>query len=89
MSGLLVIIITKLMRSLIPYLKHNAMDQDWLEYVMLYAAGLGPGDYDATAYCPPLRRASWYHILLWIYTEYNEQEETSCMVNSTITSMIN
>ena len=30
-----------------------AVDQDWLEYVMLYAAGLSPGDYDATIYCPP------------------------------------
>ena len=56
-----------------------AMDQDWLEYVMLYAAGLGPGDYDATAYCPPFCEGhlGYPYFYYGSYTEYNEQEETS------------
>ena len=56
-----------------------AMDQDWLEYVMLYAAGLGPDDYDATAYCPPFCEGhlGYPYFYYGSYTEYNEQEETS------------
>ena len=56
-----------------------AMDQDWLEYVMLYAAGLSPGDYDATAYCPPFCEGhlGYPYFYYGSYTEYNEQEETS------------
>ena len=56
-----------------------AVDQDWLEYVMLYAAGLSPGDYDATIYCPPFcdDHLGYPYFYYGSYTEYNEQEETS------------
>ena len=56
-----------------------AVDQDWLEYVMLYAAGLNPGDYDATIYCPPFCEGhlGYPYFYYGSYTEYNEQEETS------------
>lgn len=58
-----------------------AMDQDWLDYVSLYAGGLlGDGtDYDATAYCPPFCEGHEGYPFLYYasYTEYNEQEESS------------
>ena len=56
-----------------------AMDQSWLEYVMLYAAGLNPGDYDATIYCPPFCEGhlGYPYFYYGSYTEYNEQQETS------------
>ena len=56
-----------------------AVDQSWLEYVMLYAAGLNPGEYDATIYCPPFCEGhmGYPYFYYGSYTEYNEQEENS------------
>ena len=58
-----------------------AMDQDWLNYVSLYAGGLlGDGsDYDATAYCPPFCEGHEGYPYLYYasYTEYAEEDETS------------
>ena len=58
-----------------------AMDQDWLNYVSLYAGGLiGDGsDYDATAYCPPFCEGHEGYPYLYYAssTGYNQESEES------------
>jgi len=58
-----------------------AMDQDWLNYVSLYAGGLiGDGsDYDATAYCPPFCEGHEGYPYLYYAsaTGYNQESEKS------------
>jgi len=58
-----------------------AMDQDWLNYVSLYAGGLlGDGsDYDATAYCPPFCEGheGYPYLYYGSATGYNWEEEES------------
>ncbi len=58
-----------------------AMDQDWLNYVSLYAGGLiGDGsDYDATAYCPPFCEGheGYPYLYYGSYTGFNQEDETS------------
>jgi outer membrane receptor protein involved in Fe transport len=58
-----------------------AMDQDWLNYVSLYAGGLiGDGsDYDATAYCPPFCEGheGYPYLYYGSYTGFNQEDEKS------------
>jgi outer membrane receptor protein involved in Fe transport len=58
-----------------------AMDQDWLNYVSLYAGGLiGDGsDYDATVYCPPFCEGheGYPYLYYGSYTGFNQEDETS------------
>jgi len=58
-----------------------AMDQDWLNYVSLYAGGLiGDGsDYDATAYCPPFCEGHEGYPYLYYAssTGYSQESEKS------------
>ena len=56
-----------------------AINREWLEYVMLYAAGLSPSEYSGDVYCPPYCEDSpgYPNLYYGSSTVYSFQDETS------------
>ena len=56
-----------------------AFNREWLEYVLLYAAGLSPSEYSGDVYCPPYCEDSpgYPNLYYGSSTVYSFQDETS------------